>query len=76
MFSQLWRSSIFKFCGYKLPEAVRFLNSKWEFIIIIIGIGCLVLLKFKSKISKDYVPLVLNFPVLIRHPFVLKNNYP
>ena len=73
VFSQLWRRSIFKFCGYKLAEAVRFLNFKWEFIII--GIGCLVLLKFKSKLSKDYVPLVLNFLVLIRHPCVL-NNYP
>ena len=74
VFNQLWRRSIFKSCGYKLAEAVRFLNSKWEFIII--GIGCLVLLKFKSKLSKDYVPLVLNFLVLIRHPCVLKNNYP
>ena len=73
VFNQLWRRSIFKFCVYKLAEAVRFLNFKWEFIII--GIGCLVLLTFKSKLSKDYVPLVLNFLVLIWHPCVL-NNYP
>ena len=73
VFSQLWRRSIFKFCGYKLAEAVRFLKFKSEFIII--GRGCLVLLKFKFKLCKDYVPLVLNFLVLIRHPCVL-NNYP
>ena len=73
VFSQLWRRSIFKFCGYKLTEAVRFLKFKSEFIII--GSDCLVLLKFKFKLRKDYVPLVLNFLVLIRHPCVL-NNYP
>ena len=73
VFSQLWRRSIFKFCGYKLAEAVRFLKFKSEFIII--GRGCSVLLKFKLKLCKDYVPLVLNSLVLIRHPCVL-NNYP
>ena len=66
VFSQLWRRSIFKFCGYKLAEAVRFLKFKSEFIII--GRGCLVLLKFKCKPCEDYVPLVLNSLVLIRHP--------
>ena len=44
--------------------------------VIIIGRGCLVLLKFKFKLCKDYVPLVLDFLVLIRHPCVQKNNYP
>ena len=73
VFSQLWRRSIFKFCGYKLAEAERFLKFKSEFIII--GRGCLVLLKFKFKLCKDYVLLVLNFLVLIRYPCVL-NNYP
>ena len=41
----VWRRSIFKFCVYKLAEAVRYLKFKWEFVII--GRGCLVLLKFK-----------------------------
>ena len=41
-----------------LAEAVRYLKFKLEFVII--GRGC-----------KDYVPLVLNFLVLIRHPCVL-----
>ena len=72
VFSQSWRRSIFKFCDYKLAEAVIFLKFKLQFIII--GRGCLVLLKFKCKLCKDYVPLVLNFLVLIRHPCVL-NNY-
>ena len=45
VFSQVWRRSIFKFCVYKLAEAVRYLKFKWEFVII--GRGCLVLLKFK-----------------------------
>ena len=71
--SQVWRRSIFKFCVYKLAEAVRFLKFKWEFIII--GRGCLVLLKFKFKLCKDYVPLVWNSLVLIGHPRVL-DNYP
>ena len=44
MFSQVWRRSIFKFCVYKLAEAVRYLKFKWEFVII------LVLLKFKSSL--------------------------
>ena len=48
VFSQVWRSSIFKFCVYKLAEAVRYLKFKWEFVII--GRGCLVLLKFKSSL--------------------------
>ena len=48
MFSQVWRRSIFKFCVYKLVEAVRYLKFKWEFVII--GRGCLVLLKFKSSL--------------------------
>ena len=69
VFSKLWRRSIFKFCGYKLAEVVRFLKFKS------VGSDCLVLLKFKFKLCKDYVPLVLNFLVLIRHPCVL-NNYP
>ena len=73
VFSQSWLRSIFKFCVYKLAEAVRFLKFKLQFIII--GRGCLVLLKFKCKLCDDYVPLVLNFLVLIRHPCVL-NNYP
>ena len=54
-----------------LAEAVKFVKFKSEFIII--GRGCLVLLKFKFKLCKDYVPLVLNFLVLIRHPCVLNN---
>ena len=48
VFSQVWRRSIFKFCVYKLAEAVRFLKFKWEFVII--GRGCLVLRKFKSSL--------------------------
>ena len=40
--------SIFKLCVYKLAEAVRYLKLKWEFVII--GRGCLVLLKFKSSL--------------------------
>ena len=48
------------FCVYKLAEAVRYLS-----VTVIIGRGCLVLLKFKSifvggccvlKLRKDYVP--------------------
>ena len=50
--------------------------SEVQVRVIIIGRGCLVLLKFKFKLCKDYVPLVLDFLVLIRHPCVLKNNYP
>ena len=46
VFSQVWRRSIFKFCVYKLAEAVRYLKFKWEFI----GRFCLVLLKFKSSL--------------------------
>ena len=46
--SQVWRKSIFKFCVYKLVEAVRYLKFKWEFVII--GRGRLVLLKFKSSL--------------------------
>ena len=51
VFSQVWRSSIFKFCVYKLAEVVRYLKNlkfKWEFFII--GRACLVLLKFKSSL--------------------------
>ena len=48
VFSQVWRRSIFKFCVYKLAEAVRYLKFKWEFVII--GRGCLVVLKFKSSL--------------------------
>ena len=66
--------SIFKFCGYMLAEAVKFVKFKSEFIII--GRGCLVLLEFKFNLCKDYVPLVLDFLVLIQHPCVLKNKYP
>ena len=47
VFSQVWRRLIFKFCVYKLAEAVRYLKFKWEFII---GRGCLVVLKFKSSL--------------------------
>ena len=47
VFNQLWRRSIFKFCVYKLAEAVRYLKFKWEFVII--GRGCLVLLKVQDK---------------------------
>ena len=50
--------------------------SEVQVRVIIIGRGCLVLLKFKFKLCKDYVPLVLDFLVLIRHPCVLKNYYP
>ena len=79
VFSQVWWRSIFKFCVYKLAEAARYLKIKWEFVII--GRGCLVLLKFKSSlcwwmlcfaVCKGYVPLVLNFLMLIWHPCVLK----
>ena len=48
VFSQVWRRPIFKFCVYKLAEAVRYLKFKWEFVII--GRGCLVVLKFKSSL--------------------------
>ena len=48
VFSHVWRRSIFKFCVYKFAEAVRYLKFKWEFVII--GRGCLVLLKFKSSL--------------------------
>ena len=48
MFSQVWRRSIFKICVYKLAEAIRYMLFKWEFVII--GRGCLVLLKFKSSL--------------------------
>ena len=54
VFSQVWRRSIFKFCVYKLAEAVRYLKFKWEFVII--GRGCLVLLKVQVKfVSADAV---------------------
>ena len=33
VFSQVWQRSIFKFCVYKLAEAVSFQKFKWEFII-------------------------------------------
>ena len=74
--SQLWRRSIFKFCGYKLAEAARFLKFKSEFIII--GRGCLVLLKFKFKLCKDYVPLVLRGSLPKSGPldFATKNTFP
>ena len=39
VFSEVLRKSIFKFCVYKLVEAVTYLKFKWEFII---GRGCLV----------------------------------
>ena len=48
VFSQVWWRSIFKFCVYKLAEVVRYLKFKWEFVII--GRGCLVVLKFKSSL--------------------------
>ena len=48
VFSQGWRRSIFKFWVYKLAEAVRYLKFQWEFVII--GRGCLVVLKFKSSL--------------------------
>ena len=69
VFSQVWRRSIF--CVYKLAEAVRYLKFKWEFVII--GRGCLVCVVecCVLKLCKDYVPLVLNFLLLIRHPCLL-----
>ena len=45
--NQVWRRSIFRFCVYKFAEAVRYLKFKWEFVII--GRGCLVLLKVQVK---------------------------
>ena len=68
--SQVWRRPIFKFCVYKLAEAVRYLKFKWEFVII--GRACLVVLKFKSSLCWRMLcfkalNLVLNFLVLIRH---------
>ena len=48
VFSQVWQRSMFKFCVYKLAEAVRYLKFKWEFVII--GRGGLVVLKFKSSL--------------------------
>ena len=54
------KSSIFKFCVYKLAQAVRYLKFQWEFVII--GIGCLVLLKFKSNLCWR----MLWFKVLLR----------
>ena len=51
------------------------LYLKFKGEVVVIGRGCLVLLKFKSfcvlKLCKDYVFLVLIFLVLIRHPSVL-----
>ena len=44
----VWRRSIFKFCVYKLAEAVRYLKFKWEFVVI--GRGSSVVLKFKSSL--------------------------
>ena len=60
VFSQVWRRSIFKFCVYKLAEAVRYLKVKWEFVII--GRGCLVLLKLKSSLCRR----MLCFKALLR----------
>ena len=60
VFSQVWRRSIFKFCVYKLAEAVKYLKFKWEFAII--GRGCLVLFKFKSGLCWR----MLCFRVLLR----------
>ena len=48
VFSQVWGRSILNFCVYKLVEAVRYVKFNWEFVII--GRGCLVLLKFKSSL--------------------------
>ena len=39
---------LFRFCVYKFAKAVRYLKFKWEFVII--GRGCLVVLKFKSSL--------------------------
>ena len=71
----MWRKSIFKFCVYKLVEAVRYLKFKWEFVII--GRSCLVLLKFKLSLCwrmlcKDYVPSVLN--LLVFNPTSLRTD--
>ena len=69
VFSQLWRRSIFRFCVYKFAEAVRYLKFKWE--VVIIGRGCLVLLKVQVKfvladtvlkLCKGYVPLRVKLP--------------
>ena len=64
VFRQVWRRSIFKFCVYKLAEAVIYLKFKWEFVII--GRGCLVLLKVKSSLCWRMLCL-LKFLVLVRH---------
>ena len=48
VFSQVWRRLIFKFCVYKLAEAIRYLKFKWEFVTI--GRGFLVVLRFKSSL--------------------------
>ena len=50
----------FKFCVYKLAEAVRYLKFKSEFVII--GRGYLVLLKFKSILCWQ----ILCFKALLR----------
>ena len=55
VFSQVWQSSIFKFCVYKLAEAVRYLKFTWEFVII--GRGCLVLLKVARHSFSGLIPL-------------------
>ena len=47
VFSQVWQRSILRFCVYKFAEAVRYLKFKWQFVII--GRGCLVLLKVQVK---------------------------
>ena len=60
VFSQVLRRSIFKFCVYKLAEAVRYLKFKWVFVII--GRDCLVLLKFKSSLCWR----ILCFKALLR----------
>ena len=62
VFSQVWRRSIFKFCVYKLAEAVTFLKFKWEFVII--RRGCLVFVGgcCLLKPCKHYVPVDIKIP--------------
>ena len=76
VFSQVWRRSIFKFCVHKLAEAVRFLKFKWEFVIIIIGRGCLVLPethKGLKRVTRVQCSWIFTFTIFgnlsVRYPF-------
>ena len=64
VFCQVWGRSIFKFCVYKLAEAVRYLKFKWEFVFICRG--CLVLLKFKSSLCSFGIKLPCVNPTSLR----------